>query len=138
MRITIKPGAYDGQRLRLKGKGPAGINGGPAGDLYIILKVQPDIRFQRDGDQLIREETIDLYTAVLGGAIAVPTMTGTVKVTVPPGSNTGKVLRLRAKGMPRYGKDSYGDLLVKLKVSLPENLTAEEEKLFRTLRDLRA
>jgi curved DNA-binding protein len=137
MRITIKPGASDGQRLRLKGKGQPGVNGGPAGDLYILLKLQPDPRFHREGDNLVVDKDIDLYTAILGGKIEIPTMTGSVKLTVPQGSETGKVLRLRGKGMPKYGKTSHGDLLVKLKVSLPKNLTTEEKSLFQKLRDLR-
>lgn len=139
MRITIKPGAYDGQRLRLKGKGGPGYNGGPAGDLYLVLRVQPDPRFQRDGDNLLHEANIDLYTAILGGKIDVPTLGGTIKVTVPKGSDPGKVLRIRGKGMPKYGKaNEYGDLLVRLKVNLPKNLTSEEEALFKKLQAMRA
>lgn len=137
MRITIKPGAYDGQRLRLKGKGQPGVNGGPAGDLYIVLKLQPDPRFRREGDNLVVEKKIDLYTAILGGKVEVPTMSGSVKLTVPKGSESGKTLRLRGKGMPKYGKTSHGDLLVKLNVTMPKNLTAEEERLFQQLRELR-
>ena len=138
MRITIKPGARDGQRLRLKGKGQPGIGGGPAGDLYIVLRVQPDHRFQRQGDNLLYQANVDLYTALLGGKIEVPTMTGSVKLTVPKGSDTGKTLRLKGKGMPKYAKhNEHGDLLVKLRVVLPKNLTPEEEELFRKLRAIR-
>lgn len=138
LRITIKPGAYDGQRLRLKGKGRPGAGGGPAGDLYLVLKVQPDARFQREGDNLIVEKNVDLYTAVLGGKIEAPTMTGNVKLTVPGGSESGNILRLRRKGMPKYGQaGQFGDLLVKLNVRLPKDLTAEEEQLFRKLKALR-
>jgi curved DNA-binding protein len=138
MRITIKPGAYDGQQLRLKGKGQPGRNGAQPGDLYITLKVQPDHRFQRNGDDLMYTANIDLYTAILGGKIDVYTMTGKVKMAVPKGSATNKTLRLKGKGMPKYGKpDQYGDLLVKLNVVLPENLSKEEEVLFEKLRALR-
>lgn len=138
MRITIKSGAFGGQRLRLKGKGQPGANGGDAGDLYIILKVQPDARFQRKGDNLIYTANIDLYTAILGGKIDVQTMTGIVKTAVPKGSETGKTLRLIGKGMPRYSKSGqYGDLLVKLNVALPKNLTEEEEALFEKLKTIR-
>lgn len=138
MRITINPGAYDGHRLLLKGKGHPGSNGGNAGDLYIVLKVQPEARFQRKGDNLIYTANIDLYTAILGGKIDVQTMTGKVIMAVPKGSETGKTLRLKGKGMPKYGKpDQYGDLLVKLNVSLPKNLTKEEEALFEKLKTIR-
>ncbi len=138
LRITVKPGSYDGQQLKIKGKGQLGVKGGNRGDLYIILKVQKDPRFQRRADNLLYNVSIDLYTAILGGKIEVPTLTGTVKVTIPKGSETGKTLRLKGKGMPKYSKPStYGDLLVKLNVSLPKSLTKEEEELFKKLQDLR-
>jgi curved DNA-binding protein len=137
LRMEIKPGAYDGQKLRIKGKGMPGANGGPNGDLYIILKVLPDPRFKREGDNLIHNAKIDLYTAVLGGSIDVPTMTGLVKVKVPKGTSPGKVLRLKGKGMPVYGRPgSYGDLLVKIDVQIPQNLSEEQIKLFEKIREL--
>ncbi len=138
LRINIKPGAYDGQRLRLKGKGQAGMQGAPAGDLYIILKVQADFRFQRKKDDLIHQKSIDLYTAILGGKIDVQTMNGTVKMTIPKGSESGKTFRLKGKGMPKYNKEGqFGDLLVRLTVQLPKELSEEEEKLFKKLQLLR-
>ncbi|TYC10560.1 J domain-containing protein [Bizionia gelidisalsuginis] len=138
LRITIKKGAYDGQQLKIKGKGQQGVQGGNRGDLYIILRVQPDARFKRSADNLLHNAPVDLYTAILGGKIEVPTLTGTVKVTVPKGSETGKTLRLRGKGMPKYSKPTtHGDLLVKLNVTLPTKLTKEEEDLFKQLQDLR-
>ena len=138
LRITIKPGAYDGQQLKIKGKGQPSPKGGKRGDLYIILRVQPDNRFQRSGDHLIYNSTIDLYTAILGGKIEVPTLTGTVKMTIPKSSDSGKTLRLKGKGMPKYGKAAqYGDLLVKLNVIFPKELTTEEEELFKKLQELR-
>ncbi len=138
MRISIKPGAYDGQRLRLKGKGQPGAGGGSPGDLYIILKIQPESRFQRKGDDLTYTANIDLYTAILGGQIEVPTMTYPLKMTIPKGSESGKILRLKGKGMPKYGKpNEQGNLLVKLNVAFPKNLTAEEEILFKKLQTIR-
>ena len=138
MRITIKPGAYHGQKLRLRGKGQAGPSGGNAGDLYIVLKVQSDARFERQENDLIYEADIDFYTAVLGGKTEVPTMDGSVKLTIPKGSETGNTLRLKGKGMPVYGKTNvFGNLLVRLKVRIPKNLSAEEEELFKKLRSLR-
>lgn len=138
MRISIKPGAYDGQRLRIKGKGQPSMQGGEAGDLYIVLKVQADPRFKRKNDNLIYTKKIDLYTAVLGDKTEIPTMAGTVKMSIPKGSESGKVLRLKGKGMPIYDKKGqYGDLLVKLEVQLPKNLSKKEEELFQQLRSLR-
>ncbi|MBJ2175684.1 J domain-containing protein [Aureibaculum sp. A20] len=137
LRITIKPGSYDGLQLKIKGKGQKGVKGGKRGDLYIILKVQPDARFKRRANDLIYNANVDLYTAILGGKIKVPTFSGSLNITVPKNSNTGKTLRLKGKGMPKYGKPSlYGDLLVKLNVSLPKNLTHEEENLFKELQKL--
>lgn len=138
MRITIKPGAYSGQRLKLKGKGQPGSNGGSSGDLFIILKVKNDGRFQRQGDDLMYTQDVDLYTAILGGTIEVPTMTGTVKMPIPKESETGKVLRLKGKGMPKYNKaKQFGHLLIKLNVSLPKELTKAEQELFLKLQGLR-
>lgn len=138
MRISIKPGAYNGQRLLLKGKGLAGENKNVTGDLFIILKVLPDNLFQREGNDLISTVNVDLYTAILGGIIEVPTMTGSVKIPIPKGSETGKILRLKGKGMPKYKKDKeYGNLLIKINLSMPKNLTAKEEELFKELQNLR-
>ena len=114
------------------------MQGGEAGDLFIVLKVQPHHLFQRVGDDLTYTAQVDLYTAVLGGKIEVNTMTGLVKMPIPKGSETGKVLRLKGKGMPMYGKTKeYGNLLVKLKVVIPKDLSAEEEALFQKLKAIR-
>lgn len=138
LRIKIKPGAFDGQKLRLKGKGNPGVNGGPAGDLYLILRMVPQAGWQREGDHLIFEKEIDLYTAVLGGKVSVPTMGGNVNMTIPAGTNPGATLRLKGKGMPKTGTpDQYGDLLVKIKVEIPKNLSETERKKFEELRALR-
>ncbi len=137
MRITIKPGAYNNQRLRIKGKGQSGANGGAPGDLFIILKIQRDARFTRKGDDLKLDANVDLYTAILGGKIEIPTMTGSVKLPIPKGSESGKVLRLKNKGMPKYGKSGeFGHLLVKLHVTLPKKLSEKEEDLFKKLKAL--
>ena len=138
MRISIKPGSYDGQKLKLKGQGQPGKNGGPKGDLYIKLKVEKDVRFTRDGDNLIVAAIVDLYTAVLGGKIDVNTMKGIIKVNVPQGSKSGSTLRLKGKGMPKYkNPKSHGNLLIKLDVIFPKNLTKEEMKLFEKLKEIR-
>jgi curved DNA-binding protein len=137
LRIRIKPGAYDGQKLRLKGKGYPSQTGGASGDLYLVLRQRPDHRFERSGDDLHYTADVDLYTALLGGKIEVPTMSGRVSVPVPAESESGKVLRLKGKGMPTSGKDAFGDLLVTLSVKMPKQLSAREKELLQELQGMR-
>ena len=137
LRIRIKPGAYDGQKLALRGKGYPAPGGGSSGDLYLILRLQPHPEYERQGDDLVLSHSVDLYTAVLGDKITIPTMTGPVNVTLQPGTASGRTLRLRGKGMPVYDDPNrHGDLLVRLQVELPQPLSAEERKLFEQLRTL--
>jgi DnaJ-class molecular chaperone len=117
--VTIPPGARDGQLLRLAGKGGAGIGGGPPGDAFIEIVVKPHAFLTRKGDDIHLELPVSLSEAILGGKISVPTPTGPVIMTVPQGSNTGTVLRLRGKGVARHD-GSHGDEYVVLKVVLPE------------------
>lgn len=117
LEIRIPPGTRDGQTLRLKGKGGAGFNGGPPGDALIDVRVKPHPFYTLDGDDIRIEVPIGLREAVLGGKIRVPTPSGPVSVTLPPHSNTGKVLRLKGKGVSR-GK-SQGDAYITLKIVLP-------------------
>jgi curved DNA-binding protein len=138
LRIRIKPGAYEGQKLKLKGKGQPAPGGSAPGDLYLILRIQPHPNVERRGDNLIREHTIDLFTAVLGGKTTIPTLTGPVTITIKAGTSPGQTLRLRGKGMPRRNNPkAHGDLLVKVDVSIPKNLTDEERGIFEQLRDIR-
>lgn len=138
LRITIKPGSYDGQQLKIKGKGQPSLNNGVRGDLYIVLAIQPDANFKRKGDHLIHEAEIDIYTAILGGKIEIPTMSSPVKMTIPESVDIEKTLRLKGKGMPKYGAPKqYGDLLVTLKIDLPKKLSQEEKDLFKKLKVIR-
>jgi DnaJ-class molecular chaperone len=121
--VTIPPGTEDGQTLRLKGQGLPGM-GGPAGDAFIEVKVQPHPFFTRQGNDIHLELPVSLPEAVLGASITVPTVDGKVSLKVPPDSNTGSVLRLRGKGVPRRGGER-GDQYVKLKVVLPDRPDAE-------------
>ena len=135
LRIAIKPGSKTGQRLKIKGKGHPGPQGRTPGDLYIKLKILPDHRFARRGHNLIFNKTIDLYTAVLGGQVEVPTMTGSVKLKIPAGAQPGQTLRLKGKGMPHYDAPyQFGDLLVKIKVTIPDNLDRQQKELFQQLK----
>ncbi|MFC7444911.1 MULTISPECIES: J domain-containing protein [Mesoflavibacter] len=136
LRITVKPGSYDGQKLKIKAKGQPGVNGGSPGDLYIVLRVQNDMRFQRKGNDLITKKPIDLYTALLGGKVEIPTINGIVNMNVPKGTQNGKTLRLKGKGMPVYNSKSFGDLLAQIEVVLPKSLSKEEEELFKRLQTL--
>ena len=137
LRIKTKQGTKDGQKIKLVGKGSPGLNGGPSGDLYITISIHPNPDFKRKGDNLYADLPLDLYTAVLGAKVEIPTLNGNVHMTIPKGTQGGKTLRLKGKGMPVYGSTSnFGDLYVKTSILVPTNLTDEEEKLFVKLKDL--
>jgi curved DNA-binding protein len=138
LKATIKPGAYQGQELRIKGKGGQGYSGGSPGDIYIKLRVKPDPKYELQGRDLIYKADIDLYTAILGGKIEINTLAGGLSLNVPEGSQPGSKLRLKGKGMPVFGKPgNAGDLYVQLNVNIPRNLSGEEIDLFRKLKGLR-
>jgi DnaJ-class molecular chaperone len=118
--VTIPPGVTDGQVLRLKGKGSPGMGEGGAGDALIGITVRPHAVFKREGDDILVEVPITLDEAVLGGKVEVPTVTGRVFATVPPGSNTGQTLRLKGRGVKRGA--AAGDQLVRLSVVMPERV----------------
>lgn len=128
--LTIPPGLQDGQTLRLKGQGMPGIGGGPPGDALVTIHVKEHPLFEREGDAIHVDVPVSLSEAVLGGRIRVPTPTGPVQVTVPKGSNTGTVLRLRGKGVPRPG-GGHGDEYVHLRVVLPKQPDSELEAFLR-------
>jgi DnaJ-class molecular chaperone len=128
--VAIPPGTKDGQVLRLRGKGGAGIGGAPPGDALIGIDVRPHPFFRRDGDNIEIELPITLREAVLGGKLDVPTPTGQVRMNVPKSANTGTRLRLKGKGV-RRGDGSYGDEYVTLKVMLPDKPDADLEEFVR-------
>ncbi|MEA2586229.1 MAG: molecular chaperone DnaJ [Thermomicrobiales bacterium] len=137
--VKIPAGVTTGSRIRVAGHGGAGQNGGPNGDVYLRVTVQPDSRFERTGDDLRTEVEVPLYTAILGGEALVSTPTGRVAMTIPPETQAGKLFRLRGQGMPRLkgGKNERGDLLARARIVLPTTLTDRERALFQQLRDLR-
>ncbi len=137
-RIKIKPGVKNGQKIRLAGKGNPGVNGGPAGDLYITIKVIPNPKFKREANDLFADLNIDIPTAVLGGKAEVETPDGkTVSLKIPAGTSCGKKLRLRGKGMPYYEHPSkHGDLYVETKIAVPTKLSKEQKNLFEKLKKL--
>jgi curved DNA-binding protein len=137
LRITVKPGAYDGQVLRVRGKGASGSSKEHRGDLYVRIRTQPHIAFRRRNDDLYTTQNIELYTAVLGGEVLVNTLSGTIKVKTPSGTQNGKTIRIKGKGMPVYGTtDKFGDLYVQLNVLIPAHLSEKEKQLFEQLKKL--
>lgn len=135
--VTIPKGVDDGTKLRVAGQGNPGANGGPAGDLFLIVKMKPHPLFERKGDSLTVELPVTFAEAALGAEVQVPTMTGKVTMKLPPGVQSGQQLRLSAQGMPRRAGGS-GDLLARIKVTVPRNLSEEERELIQKLRSLRA
>jgi curved DNA-binding protein len=140
VRVKIAPGTKDGKKLRLKGLGNEGMNGGEKGDLYLTLKIEKDPYFDLDEINLYYDLYVDLYTAVLGGKKQVITLGGkTINITIPEGTDSGKVLRLKGLGFPiSENSKNYGDLLVRIKVDFPQNLTKEEKELFKKLASIRS
>ncbi len=138
IRLNIKPGVQDGQVLKLSGKGSPGWNGGPAGDLYLTVKVAPHPTFERKGDDLYCEFPVDLYTAVLGGKTELRTLRGAVKVDIPPGTQSGRTFRLKGLGMPRYNQSGHGDLYARVRITVPTSLSPREKELFAQLKQMRA
>jgi molecular chaperone DnaJ len=128
--VRIPAGVETGSRLRLTGEGDAGPNGGPAGDLYVVLTVAEDEVFHREGDDILVRLDLPFPTLVLGGEITVPTLDGEEKLTIRPGTPAGSELRLRGRGMGRL-RGGRGDLVVQVQVRVPESPSAEEKALLR-------
>jgi curved DNA-binding protein len=137
LEVKIPPGAKTGTRVRIRGEGGSGVAGGEAGHLYLRVKVASDPRFERREDDLHTTVRVDLYTAILGGEVPVPTLSGEVKLKIPAGSQNGQTFRLRGKGMPKLNKpNEYGDLYARIEVRLPTDLTPEQREHFEALRQL--
>jgi len=132
--IRVPAGVYSGLRLRVPGEGNAGLNGGPPGDLYVLIDVQPHETFVRDGADLHCELAVGFALATLGGSVDVPKLDGEeAALDVPSGSQPGDVLRISRAGLPRIDGGGVGDLLVHLTVQIPKKLDKEQEKLVRTV-----
>lgn len=129
--VKIPAGVDNGDRIRLAGEGEAGQMGGPSGDLYVQISVLDHALFVRDGSDLYCEVPIDLATAALGGELDVPTLDGRVKLKIPSETQTGKVFRMRGKGVQSVRGGQIGDLLCKVAVETPVNLTAKQKELLR-------
>jgi molecular chaperone DnaJ len=133
--VKVPPGVDNGDRIRLSGEGEAGENGGPTGDLYVQIAVKPHAIFEREGDNLYCDVPIDIVTATLGGEIEVPTLTGRVNLKIPAGAQTGKVFRLRSKGVKSVRSGSAGDLMCTIAVETPVNLSSTQQDLLRQFGD---
>ena len=136
--ITVPAGVNDGQVLRLKGKGMPGRGGGPAGDAYVTVEVAPHALFRREGKDIMIDLPISIDEAVLGGKVTVPTIHGKVTVPVPAGSNTGRTLRLKGKGVKAARDTEAGNQFVTLKIVLPEDIDDELKDFMKTWRDKHA
>jgi curved DNA-binding protein len=136
--VRIPQGVRTGSKVRAAGKGSPGVGGGPPGDILLKISVLPHQVFRRKGDDLHCEVAVGLYTALLGGEARVPTMKGSVRLTIPPETQAGRTFRLRGQGMPLLrSREQHGDLLVNVKVALPQRLTERERQLFQELARLR-
>ncbi len=136
IRITIPAGIANEQVIKLSGHGGPGINGGPAGDLYITFIIAEDPIFKRVVNDLYATANVDLYTAVLGGETTINTFDGKAKLTVKPGTQNGTKVRLKGKGFPVYKKDGeFGDLFVTFNIQIPDKLTDKQKNLFQELRN---
>lgn len=133
LRVTIPAGVEDGQTLRLRGQGSPGAGGGPAGDLYITFRVSTPPDYRREGADLYKVLEVDLYTMLLGGKVLVETPTGAVNLPVSEGTENGKRVRLKGKGLPKYKAGGSGDLYLDLTVKLPGKLSDEEKETFTKL-----
>ena len=130
---------HSGSRVRLAGQGEPGRNGGPSGDLYLIVNVTPNKTFEREGDDLHMDVQVDMFTAITGGEIRVSSMERPLILTIPPRTNAGRSFRLRGKGMPHLGDPKiHGDLFARVSLVLPEPLTDQEVDSIRELATARS
>jgi curved DNA-binding protein len=130
--VDIPPGVTDGQRIRLAGEGDAGMGGGPTGDLFLRVRLRPHPRFRLEGRDLYVDVPVAPWEATLGGSVPVPTLDGTARVKVPPGTSSGRRLRLRGQGFPNPRGDA-GDLYAVVQIHVPKQLTDEERELWERL-----
>jgi molecular chaperone DnaJ len=135
--VEVPAGVDDGQRLRLAGRGPAAARGGVPGDLYVTVRVAPDARFERHGDDLLHVRTIAFSQATLGTHLDVETLEGVEELIVTPGTQPGHLFRLKGRGIPALRGRGRGDLLVRVDVEVPTRLSAEEDELVRSFAEMR-
>lgn len=139
LNLKIKPGTYAGQVLRLKGKGHPGRGGGDAGDLLLEIGIAADAQYELKGKDVYQEAPLDLYTAVLGGKIPVAVPGNPLQLSIPAGTDSGRLFRLKGKGLPapQGSNDAPGDFYVRVRITVPKELSEEEKELFTRLSNLR-
>ena len=137
LEVKIPPGVKTGSRVRIAGKGQPSYTGGASGDLYLVVSVKPHKLFERKDDDLHVEVAVPLTVAILGGEAQVPTPKGKLALKIPPETQNGRTFRLVGQGMPHLGNSSRGNLIAKVKVVLPANLSSQEKELFKKLKELR-
>jgi molecular chaperone DnaJ len=135
--VKIPAGAKDGTRIRLKGRGEAGRNGGPAGDLWVVSRVAPSDTYERRGSDLVVDVPITYPQAALGASVEVPTPDGPISLKVPAGSQHGKLLKVKGRGAPKLKGGGKGDLLARLKLTVPQKVSKKERELLEELRKVR-
>jgi molecular chaperone DnaJ len=133
--VPIPAGVGDGTQIRISAEGEPGTNGGPNGDLYVVVHVQPHKFFQRRGDDIVLDLAVNVAQAALGTEIEVPSVDGNEALTIPPGTQSGKVLRMKGKGVPHLRRDGRGDQLVVITVEIPRSLSPEQKALLSDLAD---
>lgn len=134
IRITIPAGIENGQTIKIKGHGGPGINGGPAGDLYITFSIANHPKFKRVGNDLFTSVELDMFTAILGGELTLETLSGKVKLTVKPETQNGSKVKLKGKGFPVYKHEGqFGDLLVTYTIKIPTGLTEKQREVLKEL-----
>ncbi|WP_309609596.1 J domain-containing protein [Flavobacterium sp.] len=137
LRVTTKPGAYTDQQLRIKNKGAKGSSGANRGDLFIRIKVVNNSKYLRKGNDLYQTLEVNLYDAILGNDIIVETFSGKLKIKIEAGTQNGKSIRLKGKGMPVYEKsETFGDFYIIIKIKIPEKLTDKQKELFEELKSI--
>jgi DnaJ-class molecular chaperone len=136
--VKIPAGATDGTRVRIPREGNPGQGGGPRGDLYIVTRVQPHTHFERKGDDLVEDVPVQVEDAVLGGEVEVPTIAGKrVAMKVPAMTQNGRQIKLKGLGMPSLNGKGKGDLVARVRLVIPEDLSDDERALFEELREMR-
>jgi molecular chaperone DnaJ len=133
--VKVPAGVKDGTRIKLKGKGEAGFGGAEAGDLYVITRVEPSKIYERRGDDLVVTVPVAYSTAALGGKVEVPTPDGAVQLTVPGGTEDGKLLRIKGRGAPRLDGSGQGDVLARIKIQVPKRVNKKQRELLEALQE---
>ncbi len=136
IQIKIPPGVDNGSKLRIRGEGEEGERGGPPGDLFVFIYVEPHEFFQRDGDDIICQVPISFPQAALGSEIEIPTLDGKKTLTIPKGTESGEIFRIKGEGFPRLKGHGKGDLIVQVVVKTPKNLTKRQEELLREFEEI--